>query len=34
MEGKVQGLKSIKIGGYKIDGDVKNSIRNGEAEEL
>ena len=30
---KVQGVRSI-IGRYKIDGEVKNSIGNGEAKEL
>ena len=30
---KVQGIRSI-TGSYKIDGEVKNSIGNGEAKEL
>ena len=33
MGGKVQGIRSIN-GRYKIDGEVKNSIRNGESKEL
>ena len=33
MGEKVQGRRSI-IGRYKTDGEVKNSIRNGEAKEL
>ena len=33
MRIKVQGLRSI-IGRYKIDGDVKNNIGNGEAKNL
>ena len=33
MGDKVQGIRSI-TGRYKIDGEVKNSIGNGEAEEL
>ena len=33
MGKKVQGIRSIN-GRYKIDGDVKNSIGNGEAKEL
>ena len=33
MEEKVQGIRSIN-GRYKIDREVKDSIRNGEAEEL
>ena len=33
MGEKVQGIRSI-IGRYKIDGEVKNSIGNGEAKEL
>ena len=33
MEEKVWGIRSI-IGRYKIDGDIKNSIGNGEAKEL
>ena len=33
MGEKIQGIRSIN-GRYKIDGEVKNSIRNGEAKEL
>ena len=33
MGGKVQGVRSIN-GRYKIDGEVMNSIENGEAKEL
>ena len=33
MEVKLQGIRSI-IDRYKIDGEVRNSIGNGEAEEL
>ena len=33
MEEKVQGIRSI-IGRHKIDGEVKNSIGNGEAKNL
>ena len=33
MGGKVQGIRSIN-GRYKIDGEVKNSIGNGETKEL
>ena len=33
MEERVQGIRSIN-GRYKIDGEVKNVIENGEAKEL